>query len=387
MLKLQYFLGVGEVKLNQCGGSGTIEFATLEQSNLAYSISYWRLFFDYFNQSLTILIKEGVDIDNEALNLKIMEVQTYDLALNPESLPAENESFNGDKTDLEYSSHTEKCANIKRLEGPQKGREVCKKPQGNAELSEMAWNNHNNLGKSQRKHEASDRTVIQGLERHRQKYKSSKSSLGEPTSASHQGKNEFCDKSEVSNMFYDKNREGSKSYQDRMSQKQISSDEPQHKVAVSHVQKGEICDRPQKNHMSNERPQDPDGVTQSNLCLSEAGHELQVVSDIKQKASDQGETTERPRDGRELRKKPQIHIEAIDRHQVKSSLPIRAIGVTSPRKEKWLTKGGSSERVAKRKKTKMADQLTDNFKRQKKSTSEENISSYDSITGSVVDPE
>jgi hypothetical protein len=60
--------------------------------------------------------------------------------------------------------------------------------------------------------------------------------------------------------------------------------------------------------------------------------------------------------------------------------------VTSPRKEKWLTKGGSSEREAKRRKTKMADQLTDSFKREKKSTSEENISSYD-ITGSVVDPE
>ena len=71
---------------------------------------------------------------------------------------------------------------------------------------------------------------------------------------------------------------------------------------------------------------------------------------------------------------------------MKSSFPIRAIGVTSPRKEKWLTEGGSAEREAKRRKRKMADQLTDSFKREKKSASDENISSYVSITGSVVDP-
>ncbi len=321
-----------------------------------------------------------------------MEVQTYDplLNVNPESLPTENEYCNGDKTDLEYSSPTEKSvmyANIKRLEGPQKGPEVCKKPQCNAELFEMTRNNQNDLGKSQRKHEASDRTVIQRLETQRDKCKSSKRSLGEPTSASHQGKNKFCDKPEVSNMLNDKNREESESYQDRMSQKQISSDGPQHKVAASQAQKCEICDRPQKNHKSSERPQDPDEVTRSHLCPSEAGHQLQGVGDIKQRPSDRGEATERPRDVRELRKKRRIHTEAIGKHQMKSSVPIRAIGVTSPRKEKWLTEGGSSTREAKSRKRKMADQLTDSFKREKKPASDENISSYDSITGSIVDPE
>jgi len=323
--------------------------------------------------------------------LKIMEVQTFDpsLIVNPASLPTES-ACSDNKTDLDYSSPTEKSvmyANIKRLEGPQKGREVCMKTQSNAQLSELARNNHTNLGKSQRKHEVSDRTVIQGLERHRHKYKSSKRSLGEPTSASRRGNNECCDKSEVSKMLNDKNREESKNCQDRMSQKQISSDEPQHMVVVSQAQKGEMCDRPQKNHKSNERPQDPGEVTKSNLCPSEAGDELQGVGDIKQRPSDQGEATERPRDVRELRKKPRIHIEAIDRSQTKSSVPIRAIGVTSPRKEKWLTEGGSSKREAKTRKTKMADQLTDSFKREKKSASDQNISSYDSITGSVVDPE
>ncbi|MFO0003488.1 MAG: hypothetical protein ACK559_20395, partial [bacterium] len=170
------------------------------------------------------------------------------------------------------------CGNIKRLEGPQKSQEICMKTQSN-DFSEMARNNYSDLGKSQSKHEASDRTVIQGLETQRDKCKSSKRSLREfePTSASHQGKNEFCDKSEVSNMLNDQNREESKSYQDMMSQKQISSDEPQHKVVVSQAQEGEICDRPQKNHKSNERPRDPDEVTltRSHLCLSEAGYELQ----------------------------------------------------------------------------------------------------------------
>jgi hypothetical protein len=275
-------------------------------------------------------------------------------------------------------------ANSKRLDGPQNGREVCMKPQSYAELSEMARNNQKDLGNSQRKHAVPDRTVIQGFEGQRHKCKSSKRSLGEPKSASHQGNNECCDRSEVSKMLNDKNREESKNCQDRMSQKQISSDEPQHMVVVSQAQKGEICDRPQKNHKSNERPQDPGEVTKSNLCPSEAGDELQGVGDIKQRPSDQGEATERPRDVRELRKKPRIHTEAIDRSQ--SIFPLRTIGVTSPRKEKWLTEGGSAEREAKRRKTKMADQLTDNFKRQKKSTSEENISSNDSITGSVVDP-
>ncbi len=190
-------------------------------------------------------------------------------------------------------------------------------------------------------------------------------------------------------MLNDKNSEVSKSYQDMMSQKQISIDNLQHKVGVSQPQAqiGEICDRSQKNHKSNERPQDPDEVTQSHLCPSKAGHELQGVGGIKPRPSYRGEATERSRDLRELRMKPRIHIEAIDRSQ--SIFPIRTIGVTSPRKEKWLTAGGSSKREAKKRKRKMADQLTGSFKREKKSASaeDENVSSYVSITGSVVDPE